>query len=213
MTGRAAGRPRAFDRDDALRQAAHLFWRYGFSGTTTRMLTACVGISSSSLYAAFGTKSALFEEAVRTYAKRYSTIYDRALQESTIDAVIERLFVESVTEFTRTAEGHPGCLTTSAVMSDSSATLDVREYVIELQRSDQQRLLDRLEQAAEEGMFADSVGPAALAELIHTIWQGLSTRAELGASRAELLSAAALAATCIAGTMNTVVNFRSEAYG
>src|SRR5699024_11746562 len=114
--------------------------------------------------------------------------------------------------FTRTAEGHPGCLTTSAVMSDSSATLDVREYVIELQRSDQQRLLDRLEQAADEGMFADSVAPAALAELIHTIWHGLSTRAELGASRAELLSAAALAATCIAGTMNTVVNFRSEAY-
>src|SRR5699024_5253798 len=199
MKGRTAGRPRAFDRDDALRQAAHLFWRHGFSGTSTRMLTAELGISSSSLYAAFGTKAALFDEVVLTYAKRYSDIYDRALQEATIDQVIERLLVESVAEFTRTEDGHPGCLTSSAVMSDSSASLDVREYVIQLQRSDQERLREHLEHAAEDGMLADSVDPAALAEFIHTIWQGLSTRAELGASREELLSAAALGVTCIVG--------------
>ena len=163
------------------------------------MLTAELGISSSSLYAAFGTKAALFDEVVLTYAKRYSDIYDRALQEATIDQVIERLLVESVAEFTRTEDGHPGCLTSSAVMSDSSASLDVREYVVQLQRSDQERLRERLEHAAEEGMLADSVDPAALAEFIHTIWQGLSTRAELGACREELLSAAVLGVTCIVG--------------
>lgn len=208
MTGRTAGRLRAFDRDYALRQAAHLFWRYGFSGTSTRMLTAGMGISSSSLYAAFGTKAALFDEVVRTYAKRYSAIYDRALREPTIDGAIESLLVESVIEFTRTDEGHPGCLTTSAVMSDSSASLDVRGYVIELQRSDQERLRERLEQAAGEGMLTDSVDPTTLAEFVHTIWQGLSTRAELGASREELLSAAALGVTCIVNTLRRGAKLR-----
>lgn len=165
------------------------------------MLTADLGISNSSLYAAFGTKAALFDEVVRTYAKRYSAIYDRALQESTISGVIERLLLESVAEFTRTDEGHPGCLTTSAVMSDSSASLDVREYVIELQRSDQERLRTRLERAAADGMLADSVHPTALAGFIHTVWQGLSTRSELGTSRAELLDAAELGLACMSSAI------------
>jgi AcrR family transcriptional regulator len=184
MTPPTAGRPRSFDRDDALRRAAHLFWRHGFSGTSTRMLTAALGISSSSLYAAFGTKAALFDEAVRTYALRYSAIYDRALAEPTPARVIETLLLESVHEFTRHDEGHPGCLTSSAVMADTSATLDVRTYAADLQRADEARLRARIE-------------PPALAGLVQTLWQGLSARAELGATRAELLAVAGLALALI----------------
>lgn len=197
MASRPAGRPRTFDRGDALRQAAQLFWRHGFSGTSTRMLTATLGISSSSLYAAFGSKADLFEEAVRVYALRYSAIYDRSLREPTVIAMIERLLLESVAEFTRTVEGHPGCLTTSAVMSDTPSTLDVREFVADLQRSDEARLRRRLEQAAADGTLPGAVNSAQLADLVQTVWQGLSTRAELGASRDELSRVAGLAVALI----------------
>lgn len=197
MAIQPVGRPRAFDRDDALRQAAHLFWRHGFSGTSTRMLTAALRISSSSLYAAFGTKADLFDEAVRAYALRYSAIYDLALQEPSAIGTIERLLLESVAEFTRTNEGHPGCLTSSAAMSDTSSTLDVRTFVADLRRSDETRLHSHLEQAALNGTLSGAVSPSELAEFVQTVWQGLSTRAELGASRGELLSAAGLAITLI----------------
>ncbi len=161
------------------------------------MLAATLGISSSSLYAAFGTKNELFDEAVRSYALRYSKIYDRALSEPTASGVIRRLLLESVDEFTRTDEGHPGCLTSSAVMSDASSTLDVRTYVADLQRADEARLRGRLEQAALDGTLAPTVHPAELAELVQTLWQGLSTRAELGAGRDELISVANLALALI----------------
>ncbi|NDK31808.1 TetR/AcrR family transcriptional regulator [Nesterenkonia haasae] len=205
MAPRPPGRPREFDRDDALRQAAHLFWLHGFSGTSTRMLTAALRISSSSLYASFGTKAELFDEAVRAYALRYSAIYDRALGESTVTSVIQRLLLESVAEFTRTNEGHPGCLTNSGVMSDTSATLDVRAFVADLQRADEARLRDRLEQAALDGSLSQTVNPFDLAELIQTIWQGLSTRAELGASRDELLNVADLALQLISSVIQETV--------
>ncbi|TCL77945.1 TetR family transcriptional regulator [Curtobacterium sp. PhB142] len=161
------------------------------------MLTAALEISSSSLYAAFGTKADLFDEAVRVYALRYSAIYDRALDESTVLGAIERLLSESVIEFTRTDEGHPGCLTSSAVMSDTSSTLDVRSFVADLQRSDEARLRQLLEQASLEGALSGTVDSAVLAELVQTIWQGLSTRAELGASRDELTRATGLALTLV----------------
>lgn len=159
------------------------------------MLTSALGISSSSLYAAFGTKAALFDEAVRTYALRYSAIYDRALAEPTPAAVIERLLTESVHEFTRSAEGHPGCLTSSAVMADTSTTLDVRSYVAELRRCDEARLQARLERAALNGDLPPTTDPATLADLVQTLWEGLSARAELGATPDELLATARLALT------------------
>ena len=198
--GRTAGRPRSFDRDDALRGAARLFWRPRFSGTSTRMLTEALGISSPSLYAAFGSKGELFDEAVRTYALRYSAIYERAVAQASIAGVLQRVLLDSVEEFTRTQDGHPGCLTSSAVMADASSTLDVRTYVADLQRADEARLRARIERAVAEGELARETDPAVLAAVVQTLWQGLSARAELGAGREELLGVARLALAFLAPT-------------
>lgn len=167
------------------------------------MLTAALRISSSSLYAAFGTKADLFNEAVRTYALRYSAIYDRAVAEPTVERVIDRVLRDSVDEFSRSNEGHPGCLTSSAVMADTSATLDVRTYVADLQRSDEARLRARIERAAMDGDPAVTTNPAVLTELVQTLWQGLSARSELGATREDLLSVTALALSLINQTSRT----------
>ncbi|HLR94421.1 MAG TPA: TetR/AcrR family transcriptional regulator [Jiangellaceae bacterium] len=211
MLSKSAGRPRSFDRDDALRHAAHLFWQHGYSGTSTRMLTAALGISSSSLYAAFGTKAALFDEAVRTYALRYSAIYERAVDEPTLPGVISRLLIDSIDEFARTDEGHPGCLTSSAVMADSSLTIDVRRYVADLHRADGARLTSRIERAVREGELDRSTTPTTLAEFVQTLWHGLSARSELGAPRAELVRIADSAVALIASRTRTTTPSNPEA--
>lgn len=131
------GRPRAFDRDRALLDAARLFWRRGYSGTSTRDLTATLGLSTSSLYAAFGSKAELFEEAVRTYAERYREIYQQASEAEDLATVIERILIDSVHEFTLPDDTHPGCLLSSAAMADSTSTLDTSAYFTELQGSNE----------------------------------------------------------------------------
>lgn len=193
MADKSPGRPRKFDRDDALRAAATLFWQHGFSGTSTRDLTTSLGISSSSLYAAFGSKVDLFNEAVRTYALRYSAVYDAALAEPTLARVISRLLSDSIHEFARTDDGHPGCLTSSAVMVDTSATLDVRTFVTDLQRHDEDRLRARIERAVLAGDVLPGTDAAALSGLVQTVWHGLAARADLGADVTELTSTAELA--------------------
>ncbi|MFJ3598515.1 TetR/AcrR family transcriptional regulator [Streptomyces sp. NPDC090126] len=195
------GRPRAFDRDQALLDAARLFWRRGYSGTSTRDLTARLGLSTSSLYGAFGSKAELFEEAVRTYAERYREIYEQAVGEPEFRTVVERILIDSVHEFTRPDDEHPGCLLSSAAMADSTSTstLDTSAYFAELQGHNERILHARAERAVEGGELPPDADASALTGLIQSIWHGLSARANLGADREDLLAVARLGHTLICG--------------
>lgn len=62
------GRPRSFDKEAALDRAMEVFWRLGYEGASMADLTAAMGIASPSLYAAFGSKEALFRLALEHYS-------------------------------------------------------------------------------------------------------------------------------------------------
>ncbi|MGW2391064.1 TetR/AcrR family transcriptional regulator [Streptomyces lydicamycinicus] len=190
---RTRGRPRAFDRDRAVLDAARLFWRRGYSGTSTRDLTAALGLSTSSLYAAFGSKAGLFEEAVRTYAERYREIYRQAVAEKDLRTVIDRLLIDSVHEFTGPSDVHPGCLLSSAAMTDSTSTLDTSAYYAELHGWNERALLARIERAVQDGELAAGTDAAALTGLVQSVVHGLSVRANLGATHEDLMATARLA--------------------
>lgn len=103
-----AGRPRAFDVDDAIDVALDLFWHRGYRATTTRDLEARLGVTQSSLYQAFGSKSRLLDRAV----DRYVDLVDRELLRPLADdpggvAALDRFFVR-LGEWH--AEGGRGCL-------------------------------------------------------------------------------------------------------
>lgn len=63
------GRPRAFDRDAALDQAQALFHAQGYDGVGVAALAQAMGVNPPSLYAAFGSKAALFDEVLGRYAR------------------------------------------------------------------------------------------------------------------------------------------------
>ncbi|OZD01202.1 TetR family transcriptional regulator [Rhodococcus sp. 06-235-1A] len=191
------GRPSAYDRDLVLLAAARLFWRHGFSGTSTRALTTATGLSTSSLYAAFGSKAGLFEETVRTYTAEYRDIYTRAVDLDSIAAVIDAILTDSVVEFTAPSETHPGCFVSSAVTNDSADTMDAAEYVAELHRANESTLLARIERAIAEGELSVDTSASAIAGVVQAIWHGLSVQSRNEVPRHALIATAKLAASSI----------------
>ena len=64
------GRPVSFSRERAIDQAMQLFWSDGYQAVTATDLADAMGIQRSSFYNSFGTKEAVFTEAVETYARQ-----------------------------------------------------------------------------------------------------------------------------------------------
>jgi len=180
------GRPRAFDRDEALRQAMRLFWSCGYEGTSIADLTAAMGINKPSLYAAFGCKEALFREAVALYDRVESEGVTRALQEApTARAAVEALLRVNAAAYSD-PEKPAGCMVVLSALLGTPENEALRAALAENRRQGQAALRRRLEQGVGEGELPPGTDTARLAAFYTTLLQGLSVQARDGASRAAL---------------------------
>jgi AcrR family transcriptional regulator len=191
---RLRGRPRSFDRDSALSQAMRLFWEKGYDATSMANLTAAMGINSPSLYAAFGSKQALYAETIQHYRKRFQTLGWAGFHAATTAReAVQAWLLDSAALLSGSVPGFPpGCMVTlSAVGSEGHQELG--ELVRSLRKSSFNRLLERLTQAVNEGEIPFTTDISALARFIQTVQNGMSILARDGVNRVELESVAQLA--------------------
>lgn len=193
-TGSGRGRPRAFDRDAALSCAMRMFWIRGYEATSISDLTEAMGIATTSLYAAFGSKDELYAEALRHYASYYEHLVWRRFQEAiTVREAVEAYLYDSAAAMTGSDCDLPrGCLATlGTVGSDGHAEL------AELMRSTRALAFDvlasRLEKAVDEGELPPALDIAMVCRFLQTVQSGMAIRARDGAERAELQSVAEIA--------------------
>lgn len=179
-----AGRPRSFDRDDALAAAVELFWRVGYEETSISMLTSAMGVTPPSLYAAFGDKSTLFDEASTLYFDRISEGVDSAAARPTAREAITVMLSETARAHTDT--GTPlGCL-----MLTEPRLAAQREAV-------NARLTRRIEQGVSDGDLPPTVRPHELASFLMAVMRGMSGCARDGGSPSDVAAIARLALAAI----------------
>lgn len=173
-------RPREFDRDEALNKAMRLFWEHGFDQTSISQLTESMGISSPSLYAAFGDKRSLFEDAVECYESGPTAVARRAMAADTATAVFDAMMDLAVTEYCR--PGNPrGCM----VISDAACAAQRGRC--------RDAIAARFRKAVKAGDLPQGTDPRALANYAFAVLTGLSTFARDGATRHQLRATAQVA--------------------
>ena len=182
----ARGRPRAFDRADALRSAMTLFWERGYEGTSVADLTHAMGINKPSLYAAFGCKAAVFREAIALYDAIEGEPVQRALDQ----APTARAAVESVLRHNAKAYASPekprGCMIVLSSLLGAEEGLEVRRFLAELRRQGEAALRQRIERGVADGDLPPTADAATLAAFVTTVLHGLSIQARDGTPRATL---------------------------
>jgi AcrR family transcriptional regulator len=190
------GRPRGFDRDAALEAAMRLFWRKGYTSTSINDLCDAMGIRSPSLYAAFGSKEALYLEAAEHYVRTIGPpVWGKLAEGATARAGVEKLLLAG-TESLPESQGTPaGCMAMLAAVSDEwpAAIAEVARKV----RLDMLGMLQsRLETGVAKGELPASTDIDRLSRFYLGVFQGMAIQARDGATPADLrgVAAAAMAA-------------------
>jgi AcrR family transcriptional regulator len=179
----------SFDRDAALEQAMLSFWRHGYETTSIADLTAAMGITAPSLYAAFGDKKRLFLEAMHRYAGDPADMKRRLAGASTARDAMHDMLVSAAVAFT--GELTPrGCLLASATASGPDASADVRSAVTEVRRDIGTCLVDRIDQDVAAGILPATTNASALSDLAIAVVQGMSVLARDDVPRDRLLALA-----------------------
>ncbi|WP_263909973.1 TetR/AcrR family transcriptional regulator [Achromobacter sp. 79A6] len=182
-----AGRPREFDRDTALQQAMLAFWQHGYEGTSMADLVAATGLASARLYAAFGSKEALFREAVERYETGDGGFAEAALQSADVREAVEKMLQDAVATYTR--RGRPqGCMVVTAATNYAADNEPVMRWLTSHRKARTQSIIDRLEAAQRSGELKPGTDVQALGDYYAAVLHGLSVQARDGVSRARLLA-------------------------
>jgi AcrR family transcriptional regulator len=171
-----------------------MFWIKGYEATSISDLTEVMGIGTTSLYAAFGSKDELYAEALRHYAASYENlVWERFRDANTVREAVEAYLYDSAAAMTGSdCELPRGCLATlGTVGSDGHAELaalmrSTRELAFKV-------LSSRLEKAVEDGELPRKLDVSMVCRFLQTVQSGMAIRARDGAERAELQSVAEIA--------------------
>ncbi|WP_433833076.1 TetR/AcrR family transcriptional regulator [Actinoplanes sp. CA-015351] len=173
------GRPREFDIEEALERAMQVFWARGYDGTSLTDLTSAMGITKSSMYAAFGNKEQLFRKAVQRYAEGPASYATRALREPTARAVAEAFLRGAVR--TTTSPGRPaGCLSVQGALALSEQSRPAHDVLAGWRIDAGDQLEVRFRRAVEEGDLPRDADPGRLARYIMTTGFGIAVQAANG---------------------------------
>jgi AcrR family transcriptional regulator len=190
---RERGRPREFDREEALQKAMRLFWSRGYDAISMADLRAELGITQASLYAAFGSKEQLFREAVDLYRQTAGFSTTDALEKG-INAreAIHAMLQAAVDAFS--APGAPGgCLLILGATNCAVENKVVQDHLLSIRREISQSILDRLKQGQHDGDVLKTAPVTALAAYFSTVLYGLALQSRDGASRKILMQVVEIA--------------------
>jgi len=180
-----AGRPRTFDREEALKKAMMVFWKKGFEGTTMADLIAAIGMKAPSVYAAFGNKDALFREAVELYKNKVEQGPLKVLNKTrSIVKALENSLNENVEMFSGPEAS--SCLIMAGAINTAPEHQEHVQHLKNLRSLYKEALKDRFKQAIEDGQLIEGAQPDALAEFYFGFIHGLALRAKDGSTKKEL---------------------------
>jgi TetR/AcrR family transcriptional regulator, copper-responsive repressor len=168
----------------ALDAAVDIFWRHGYEGASIADLTAAMGVTPPTLYAAFGSKEDLYREALARYLERAERGRGGADSGSAYE-LIENYLRAAADRFTD--PGHPpGCMVSTASLYCAAENEAARSAAAAMRAVGFDAAVAACERAKSSGELPPATDAVALMRFYGAIVQGMSVQAVDGATAAEL---------------------------
>ena len=177
-------RPKAFDREQALDKAMHLFWQQGYEATSLPELLNTMGIGRQSLYDTFGGKHQLFMESLNRYRGMiWSTLGD--LQSSDVTLKHIQSWFNLMVEFFGDAPYKRACFLINCTMELAPHNDEVAEFVREHYQVMEDAMVNAVERCVERGEMV-AAKPRAMARTLLSTALGMGVYSKSGHKRDSL---------------------------
>ncbi len=158
------GRPRSFDREVVLDQIVDLFWQQGFRSTTFSDVERATRLHRQSLAYAFGSKRAMFFEALQRYRDRHVRAVTGILRSGGSPAANIRAAFDFWLDDARRAVG-PGCLMVNTAGEFGGGDADISDVLCQANGELVGAFAYAFERAQSAGEIKNDAAPGALARL------------------------------------------------
>lgn len=167
-------RPREFNESDALGTAIHAFWKNGYQATSIRDLETATGLTTGSLYKAYGSKRNLFAHCVKKYMdeQSYLAILKSKSALPLRDALREVLDV-AIESARPDARRLPGCLVSNLAAELATVDSELGNSAA-MQLQNMQKAIElRIEKARDNSELEPGTDAPRLAAYIMVLLQGM----------------------------------------
>ncbi|GAA4889806.1 TetR/AcrR family transcriptional regulator [Streptomyces coeruleoprunus] len=167
------GRPKQFDPDVAVERAMDVFWRKGYAGTTPQDLVDELGIGKGSLYNTFGSKRALFEQALRRYRDSQAVALVEMLEQPGPVKARLRRTLGLLAEMDLADPDRRGCMAVNAAAEIAGTDEEATDLVQRMFARTEDAFRALIEEGQRSGEIAPERDPAALGSLLLNTVVGL----------------------------------------
>jgi len=178
----------AFDRNQVLKNAMHLFWVEGYRGCSVSDLVATTSLKPGSIYAAFNSKEGLFLEALDYYAKDFILNLENILKQAETPLLGLKNIVDDISKQALNHNQPPGCFLINTVVEATPADTLMLNSANKHLQTVEDIFCTALLKAKESGELTDSQDSRILAKyLMINIW-GLRVLAKMNPDKATVKS-------------------------
>ena len=167
------GRPRCFEKDEALDAALGVFLEHGYEGSSLDDLTNALGINRPSLYSAFGNKEELFLTVLKRYHGRYYAYFTSLLEKGLAPKETISEWLSWFLENSRTQkEEQLGCLIVNSTLLAGENHPKIAEELKAFHDLNEKLLSDYFGSEIEKGRLSGDA--AGLSQYYNAVVQGMA---------------------------------------
>lgn len=188
------GRPREFDKDKALDAALAVFQSHGFEGASIARLSEAMGLTTGSIYKAFGDKTGLFLAAYAHYRAKRGQILAARLEKQQTGYEKTMEILRYYADLAHGESGNAGCLVITSAHDLANLNETAGDAVRVAFRENEARLLANITLGQKDGSIKTACDPHALAKMLLCLTSGMRVVGRIGASHDDMQQVTATAA-------------------
>lgn len=182
-------RPREFDEATVLAAAMQHFWQHGYEQTSIRDLVDEMGLTSASIYNAFGDKRSLYRRALNHYVER--GVHERIARLVALppyEAI--RAFFREVVVHSLSDKQRRGCMLVNAALDVPASDNELRAVVAKEMACIENFFSEQIAKGQKNGTITRGQPAETLAKVLLSVLFGLRVLARVRPQRHVLEKAA-----------------------